>query len=279
MAKVSVSEESIASMIDILQCGRCNLENDVIELKQVYFRAGGEWNDKQYRQLGDLIERVCRNILIIGCKLGEAKGELEKLQDAIASYIQSSYASSSENANAYARVEENILWNTIDGEHTVSVDLRSTNPNYEPNSQWAVNCQRCVPAYEMRRRGYDVTATPKPPNVNSSDLSYQPFAVWENPIIQQTTGNGQQDIEIQMAQWGDGARAQITVVWADGDGGHTFIAEQENGHTRFLDPQTGSENASWYFSHVLGGATRFCRIDNLNTTNRINDCCQEVRHG
>lgn len=279
MAKISVSEESIASMIDILQDGRCSLENDVVELKRAYFRAGEQWNDKQYRQLGDLIERACRNILVIGCELGEAREKLRKLQDSIVNYIQSGNASSSGNANAYARVKENYSWNTIDGDHTMSADLRSTNPNYEPNSQWAVNCQRCVPAYEMRRRGYDVTAMPKPPNANSSDLSYHPFAVWENPVVQQATGNGRQDIESQMAQWGDGARAQITVVWADGDGGHTFIAEQENGRTRFIDPQTGSENSSWYFSHVQEGATRFCRIDNLNTTNRIEDCCREVDHG
>lgn len=279
MAKISVSEESIASMINILRKGRCALEQDVVTLKRAYFDAGQEWNDKHYRLLGDTVERACRNFLMIRCELGVACEKLKKIQQNIAEYINSGLASRSNNAGVYARIIEQVSWRTIDGEHSVSVDLKNTNPNYEPdeqNSPWSINCQRCVPAYEMRRRGYDVTATPKPQPVNTSDLCYRPFAVWENPVIMNTTGNGRQDIEQQMAQWGDGARAQVTVIWNDGDGGHTFIAEQENGRTRFIDPQTGSENTNWYFSRVQEGSTRFCRIDNLSTTSRINECCQEV---
>lgn len=279
MAKVSVSEESIASMIDLLLKGRCSLEKDVVELKQIYLRAGEGWNDKKYHQLGDIIDRASRNILVVGYELGEAKEKLKILQQAIVEYINSGKASSSTNSQAYARVVDNTPWGTIEGEHTISFDLQSTNPNFVPNTEWSINCQRCVPTYEMRRRGYDVTARPKPTLVNANDLSYHPFAVWENPIIHNTTGNGRQDIEQQMAQWGDGARAQITVIWNDGDGGHTFIAEQENGGTRFIDPQSGSENSSWYFSLVQEGTTRFCRIDNLNTTSRINDCCRGVSNG
>jgi SPP1 gp7 family putative phage head morphogenesis protein len=40
--------------------------------------------------------------------------------------------------------------------------LKGTNPNYALGWKYQNNCQRCVPAYELRRRGYDVTAKPKP---------------------------------------------------------------------------------------------------------------------
>ncbi|MCD8025385.1 MAG: hypothetical protein LUF33_00180 [Clostridiales bacterium] len=42
-------------------------------------------------------------------------------------------------------------------------DLHLTNPNYSTNKyEWTHNCQRCVSTYEMRRRGYNVTAKPLP---------------------------------------------------------------------------------------------------------------------
>ena len=80
-----------------------------------------------------------------------------------------------------------------------------------------------------------------------------------------------------MSLWGDGARAQIVVIWDDGFGvnGHTFVAEQRDGHTYYYDPQTDTEDAASYFEDVIHGRTRFCRIDNLNTSNYINDCYEQ----
>ena len=48
----------------------------------------------------------------------------------------------------------------IKGEHTREQDLKAVNPNFVPgrNGEWENNCQRCVTAYEARRRGIDVTA-------------------------------------------------------------------------------------------------------------------------
>ena len=40
--------------------------------------------------------------------------------------------------------------------------LSQTNPNYDKGEKFEINCQRCVPAYEMRKRGYNVTAKPLP---------------------------------------------------------------------------------------------------------------------
>lgn len=276
MAKVSVSEESITSLITILQEARTGLEDSVIHLKMIYSKSSDDWNDKQYRQLGDIIERASKSILVIGCELGIAKEKLKRLRQNIRGYISTVTMSESKNAYVSERNTDVFPWRTIDGEHNITTDLQNINPNWLQSEEWQINCQRCVPTYEMRRRGYDVTSLPKPNNVLVSDLCYRPFAVWENPTIISASGNGQNDIENQMTQWGDGARAQITVVWDNGENGHTFIAEQENGRTRFIDPQSGSEDASWYFSRVQDGSTRFCRIDNLNVTNRINDCCQEV---
>ena len=51
-------------------------------------------------------------------------------------------------------------WARILESHDINSDLHKSNPNYKEGFEWQINCQRCVPTYEMRRRGYNVTALP-----------------------------------------------------------------------------------------------------------------------
>lgn len=156
----------------------------------------------------------------------------------------------------------------------IALNLIKTNPNYAPETEWSINCQRCVPTYEMRRRGYDVTAFPK---LDSNDyLCRHPFDVWKNPDINRTSGTGMESITEKMSEWGDGARAQIVVIWRGVPLGHTFIAENVGGEVRFIDPQTGDEDVSRYFNRVADNQTLFCRIDDLTPSNYILQCSREV---
>jgi hypothetical protein len=158
--------------------------------------------------------------------------------------------------------------------------LSKINPNghdevNDANFAWSGNCTHCVPAYELRKRGYDVSALPYTDDPNG--LSYDPFDAWKDPIIHKTPGSGREAIERAMASYGDGARVEIDVGWATSDGsgfdGHVFVAEQRDGKTYFIDPQNGDADVSWYFDHVQPGATRFARIDNLTPSDRIAECC------
>ena len=106
-------------------------------------------------------------------------------------------------------------------------------------------------------------------------LSSEPFSVWNNPSVIQCRGNDLSEIEATMRKWGDGARAQVIVMWTETQG-HTFIAEQRDGVTHYIDPQSGNENyVDWIDSAILG-RTQFCRIDNLETTDLIRNCYREV---
>jgi len=105
MPKVSVSEEVIASIMTVLQNARGGLEEAVVDLRRAYFQAGVDWNDKKYSQLGDIVERASRSILVIGSHLGNAKEKVKKLQQAIIEYINTGAAQSSSNANAYSRCD------------------------------------------------------------------------------------------------------------------------------------------------------------------------------
>ena len=158
--------------------------------------------------------------------------------------------------------------------------LSKINPNGhavtdDANFSWSGNCTSCVPAYELRRRGYDVSALPYTESKNS--LAYDPFAVWKDPIIHETSGSGREAIEKAMASYGDGARVAVDVGWATSDGsgfdGHDFVAEQRGGKTYFIDPQTGDTDVGWYFDHVQQNGTRFARIDDLTPNDRIFECC------
>ncbi len=168
----------------------------------------------------------------------------------------------------------NAFYNQLAGDFRTYC-AEATNPNYNPAevNQWYINCQRCVPTYEMLRRGLNVTALPCDEGYDY--LASHPFSVWENANVISCTGQGKSEIESAMNAWGDGARAQITVMWTHSSG-HTFLAEQRGGRTYFIDPQSGNENYLDWVDSAIPGMTRFCRIDNLNPSPLISHCYREA---
>lgn len=180
----------------------------------------------------------------------------------------------------------------INGAHSIEDDLAATNPNYstnDPDSPWNVNCQRCVSAYEARRRGYDVVARPVPEDRKNDVLPIMmhpqgwPSVYMGAKLVDCSANSGtaaMENVKTQLASWGDNARAIVRVRWKleSGGGGHVFIAERNNGVTRFVDPQNGSTDVSGYFDFA-NGSDLFCmRIDNLDFTDRIHQCCQIKRN-
>ena len=153
-------------------------------------------------------------------------------------------------------------------------DLAKTNPNYSTKEFKGLNnCQRCVPTYEMRRRGYNVTAKPQPySDTKNDELAVNPWCMWKNPKI--FSYKTRQDIETAMQKMGDGARVEISIVWEKNGAGHVFCAEQINGRTVFVDPQTGNGDCSNYFELMKKGSYRFWRIDNLRPSDLMIDCCE-----
>lgn len=160
---------------------------------------------------------------------------------------------------------------TTKGLQSLPSDVSNTNPNYGKGKEWSINCQRCVPALEMRRRGYDVSAKPNYRGVTDSHLSKYPEDAWVNPRISNYASKS--DIESEVKKWGDGARGQIIVNWNRG-GGHTFAVENVKGSVVFVDPQTGNLNCKKYFDYVKTGTTKLFRIDSLQPSSYITDCCE-----
>lgn len=166
-------------------------------------------------------------------------------------------------------------------------DARATNPNFDCDSiEWGQNCQRCVPTYELRRRGYDVQVKPRPTEIISriffpdekiaridDHLSHHPFDVWIPPESIRCS-DGQLSIEKKMSEWGDGSRAEVMVLWEGEHGqGHVFVAEQINGQTHFIDPQSGKDGVASYFDLCDSNNIYICRTDNKDLSAYITECC------
>ena len=138
------------------------------------------------------------------------------------------------------------------GTKTEEEKLAQINPNYASGEpQWRNNCQRCVVAYEMVERGYDVTALPydeKDPfgyavtrafDVPAPDL---PLTVKDTYVIQ---GDAKAFVQKLFDGWGSDARAFMRVMWDKQLTGteyyipHVFVVKKINGEIVYLDPQLG----------------------------------------
>ena len=119
------------------------------------------------------------------------------------------------------------------------------NPNFHVDTAYQINCQRCVPVYELRRRGYPVTAMPKrnqyDGKANACLYGYECFdspqvkGVWgRHPVLNKT------DLLKALKDLPDGARVGIIWAWpGKSRSGHTTVCEKINGKLVFMDPQTG----------------------------------------
>ena len=199
----------------------------------------------------------------------------KEISDMIENYFKESVAKASGSGIIKARKEsayEGIprSWKKIEG----SVDsLRAVNPKYSSgNEAYTKNCTNCISAYEMRKRGYNVTARPATKN---HYLSKYPEEAWIGADVQKTTGTGLEDIMNASESWPDGARAEIAVTWRGGNRGHVFVAEKVNGGIRFYDVQSGERVSSKQFSFVEENKTTFWRIDNLEPSDRGITACEE----
>lgn len=133
------------------------------------------------------------------------------------------------------------------------------NIGYGEGREFSVNCQSCVVANELRRRGYDVTALPnlkKEGNI-PYELSGKTKWAWIDPETMQTPEKKQAggqyvsglDIKSKtLTQLNkelneltkEAGRYHIDFMWKDGKGGHIITVDRlENGSIRIYDPQIG----------------------------------------
>jgi SPP1 gp7 family putative phage head morphogenesis protein len=163
------------------------------------------------------------------------------------------------------------------GLDTPENDLRASNPKYHDDIAYRINCTHAVSAHELRRRGYNVSASGLPEHMHGSggrDLADM-YDRWGHPPPR--VGDGVSNLTRRQAvetaeSFGEGARGAITVVWKDGSGAHIFGWEVRGGKVVFYDPQSGKSlgDAADYFAR---GRQRvhLIRLDNLTPTDAVKE--------
>lgn len=156
--------------------------------------------------------------------------------------------------------------------------LRDTNPNYNQGGVYRVNCQRCVYAYELQRRGYDVEALPATKNSNHDPMFAG--ANWMRGFQGQTwTKRGElgtrnatveQNIYSKMKSWGDGSRAIMFLDWKGTTSSHVVNIENVGGKIWIHEAQSGHKiKLTQYLSQSKPTQTRISRVDNLQPNNNV----------
>ena len=157
----------------------------------------------------------------------------------------------------------------------------STNPNFSSRAyEYTHNCQRCVWAYEMNRRGVDCEAKARPRGYDM--LAYGGWSnVFEGGVLENIGSRSKKTatsiIDSRMAEFGDGSRAILRFTWKGGRSGHVINVERVNGETVYIDAQVGRRiDIAEYMDAAMPTRTQLMRVDNLTTPSNngryLEDC-------
>ncbi len=152
------------------------------------------------------------------------------------------------------------------------------NPYYSDDyAEFSSNCQRCVYAYEMRRRGYNVEALPTYENdemPRGGNWTQAMSGMTQVNVGKSTEAATLKSIESQMASWGEGSRGIIRLKWAGGNSGHVVNCEYSKGKLKVYDVQsnkrvTGTKYLKDYLPYTTLSSTELFRTDNATPTDKM----------
>lgn len=149
------------------------------------------------------------------------------------------------------------------------------------HKEYNENCQRCVVAYELRRRGYDVIAAPTFEGDLLAKVAYRqadgttmdhwmgafrgakPIKVGTEDALSTKAA-----IDARMREFGSGSRAVLKVSWTTGYD-HVLSVENVGGRIRYVDAQTGkSVHMTSRLALTFTDRTQLIRTDNLRISER-----------
>jgi hypothetical protein len=143
-------------------------------------------------------------------------------------------------------------------------DMKNVNPGFtDLSDNTKNNCMLCTTTYDLRRRGYDVTAEEVRSGYQTGDVKrWYPDAEIHKVKNYSTVDELINNTEKAISKQGDGARGNIMVTWQQG-GGHSMAYEVENGKVVIYDCQTGTryENAGDILKYT--NTVSYARLDNV----------------
>jgi hypothetical protein len=167
------------------------------------------------------------------------------------------------------------------------------NPHYAEDEAYRVNCQTCVVANELRRRGFPVEALPNLKGSALEELSQATEKAWVNElgntptsrrigataitkrnkwsgktwqVFEKTCSNRSQLVKALESEITEDGRYHISWLWNKSNSGHIITVEKIGNTFRYYDPQSGQVIAKFvdYIKDIdLNRGIKLLRVDNL----------------
>ena len=210
-------------------------------------------------------------------------------QDAIrlGQYVSSKYKSNQvSKRQATEDVDKKTGFHKKNRVMSMDEDVKNVNPNFHNfNSNTKNNCMLCTVTYDMRRRGYDVTA-----ELAGKGYTYDSVKQWypkakivdvrgANQSVARTTMFGDKQLmantKREIEKQPNGARGNLMVQWSNFQGGHSMAYEVIDGKMHIFDGQTGTHytNPDKVLKHCY--SVSYARLDNIEPNyKRVKECCK-----
>lgn len=156
-------------------------------------------------------------------------------------------------------------------EMTKEKDLKSVNPGFKNlNDNTKNNCMLCTATYDLRRRGYDVTANKASYGYTYKDVKrWYPKAELKSVDFKNEKGKtsskvATQRLKSELESQGVGARGNLMVEWKRGHGsGHSMAYEVTDKGVMIFDAQSGKTYKPEKILSRSEAAT-YARLDNVD---------------
>lgn len=181
-----------------------------------------------------------------------------------------------EDERSQCKVDKKTGYHVKNKEYTKKEDMASVNPSFKNfDSNTKNNCMLCTVAYDLRRRGYEVSADVAKYGYNQSDAAkwYKEAKLVKvadtdqsfKNFLKYKTGNNSdvtKKVKSELLKQGDGARGNLMMVWDWSGSGHSVAYEVDNGKIILRDCQNNKIHKPEQLLNFSVGAS-YVRLDNV----------------
>lgn len=177
----------------------------------------------------------------------------------------------------------------IRGRHSIDDDAARVNPKFKfdedeeaNDSPTGNNCGLCAFTYDLRRRGYDVTAKCSVDGIQPRRLAQD---IYQNPEVDFASCDSWDDFFESMPEiYSNGSRGMLSLYpKGDRDSGHAVNFEIQSGKLIVIDPQSNDRDIAWSLENIHDFDPAYIeviRTDNLKVNlNQIHKVCNEYKDG
>lgn len=157
----------------------------------------------------------------------------------------------------------------LDAYHGKPMSIEDAQAGANPENYWReykVNCTRVVNAYELRRRGYNVSAAPANGENTIGAYTVNWWRTKQFLPPEELKFKERARLEEAAKKWPDGARGFVSIERYNG-AGHTFNVEKVNGELRYIEAQVPNYDPEQNFNGVK--MHHLFRVDDLIPTHRV----------